>query len=231
MPSRNLEIVQRGFEAFNREGIEGIIPLIHPDFEATTPPDLASEPDTYRGPDGVRRWFESFDEVMDQIRWDSRGFRQVGDRVVVEFTLRARGKTTGLDFGQDAVMVWELRDGKAIRLVLYPTPSYILYRTLAELQDARTIEIPFAPDWTIDPSSFAIEGETPSPSRTERFVTALKAAPGFQPDKASLVRLQGDIVDRIVTIFGESLDAALEARAHGEIGGAGGGAMSSSTAG
>jgi ketosteroid isomerase-like protein len=121
VPSRNLEIVQRGFEAFNREGIEGIIPLIHPDFEATTPPDLASEPDTYRGPDGVRRWFESFDEVMDQIRWDSRGFRQVGDRVVVEFTLRARGKTTGLDFGQDAVMVWELRDGKAIRLVLYPT--------------------------------------------------------------------------------------------------------------
>jgi ketosteroid isomerase-like protein len=121
VPSRNLEIVQRGFEAFNREGIEGIIPLIHPEFEATTPPDLASEPDTYRGPDGVRRWFQSFDEVMDQIRWDARGFRQVGDRVVVEFTLRARGKTTGLDFGQDAVMVWELRDGKAIRLVLYPT--------------------------------------------------------------------------------------------------------------
>ena len=121
MPSRNLEIVQRGFEAFNREGIEGIIPLIHPDFEATTPPDLASEPDTYRGPDGVRRWFQSFDEVMDQIRWDARGFRQVGDRVVVEFTLRARGKTTGLDFGQDAVMVWELCDDKAIRLVLYST--------------------------------------------------------------------------------------------------------------
>jgi ketosteroid isomerase-like protein len=121
VPSRNLEIVQRGFEAFNREGIEGIIPLIHPKFEATTPPDLASEPDTYRGPGGVRRWFQSFDEVMDQIRWDARGSRQVGDRVVVEFTLRARGKTTGLDFGQDAVMVWELRDGKATRLDLYPT--------------------------------------------------------------------------------------------------------------
>jgi len=134
VPSRNLEIVQRGFEAFNREGIEGIIPLIHPDFEATTPPDLASEPDTYRGPDGVRRWFQSFDEVMDQIRWDSRGFHQVGDRVVVEFTLRARGKTTGLDFGQDAVMVWELRDGKAIRLVLYPT----LDQALAAAEGARS---------------------------------------------------------------------------------------------
>jgi ketosteroid isomerase-like protein len=117
----NLEIVEHGFEAFNEGGVEGILPYIHPDFETTTPPDLASEPDTYRGHEGVRRWFSSFDEVMEEIRWDARSFREVGDRVVVEFTLRARGKTTGLDFGQDAVMVWELRDGQGVRIHLYPT--------------------------------------------------------------------------------------------------------------
>jgi ketosteroid isomerase-like protein len=117
----NVEIVERGFAAFNEGGVEGIIPYIHPDFEATTPPELASEPDTYRGHDGIRRWFESFEDVMDEIRWDARGFREVGDRVLVEFTLRARGKTTGLEFGQDAVMIWELRDGLAIRVSLYPT--------------------------------------------------------------------------------------------------------------
>ena len=45
-------------------------------------------------------------------------------------------------------------------------------------------------------SSFAIEGETPSASRTERFIAALRAAPGFDPmDKNALIRLQGDIVD------------------------------------
>ncbi len=119
MPSENLETVQRGFDAFNERGVEGIIPFIHSDFEATTPASLASEPDTYRGPDGIRRWFDSFDEVMDEIRWEPHEFREVGDRVVVEFTLRARGRTTGLDFGQDAVMVWEVRDGKASRLELF----------------------------------------------------------------------------------------------------------------
>jgi ketosteroid isomerase-like protein len=117
----NLEIIERGFEAFNEQGVEGILPIVHPEFETTTPPELASEPDTYRGHEGIRRWFDSFDEVMDEIRWDPRSFREVGDRVLVEFTLRARGKTTGLDFGQDAVMVWELRDGLAIRVSLYPT--------------------------------------------------------------------------------------------------------------
>jgi len=120
-------------EAFNAGGIEGILPLIHPDFEATTPPELASEPDTYRGPEGIRRWFDSFDEVMEEIRWDAHSFREVGtDRVLVEFTLRARGKSTGLDFGQEAVMVWSLRDGMAIRLDLYPT----LEQAMAALEQA-----------------------------------------------------------------------------------------------
>jgi histidinol-phosphate aminotransferase len=40
-------------------------------------------------------------------------------------------------------------------LVVYPTPSYILYRTLAELQDARRVEIPFSEDWSLDPAQFA----------------------------------------------------------------------------
>jgi ketosteroid isomerase-like protein len=115
----NVDFIERGFEAFNERGVEGILPFIHPEFEATTPPNLASEPDTYRGHDGIRRWFDSFDEVMDGIRWDAHDFQQAGDKVVVEFTLRARGKTTGLDFGQDAVMVWSMRDGKAIRVELF----------------------------------------------------------------------------------------------------------------
>lgn len=45
-------------------------------------------------------------------------------------------------------------------------------------------------------SSFAIEGETPSATRSDRFVAALRAAPSFDPtDKSALIRLQADIVD------------------------------------
>lgn len=45
-------------------------------------------------------------------------------------------------------------------------------------------------------SSFAIEGETPSTTRAERFVAALRTAPGRDPtDKAALLDLQAGIVD------------------------------------
>ncbi len=45
-------------------------------------------------------------------------------------------------------------------------------------------------------SSFAIEGETPSATRTARFIAALKRAADFDAtDKTALIRLQADIVD------------------------------------
>jgi histidinol-phosphate aminotransferase len=40
-------------------------------------------------------------------------------------------------------------------LVAYPTPSYILYRTLAEIQGAKSVEVPFDGDWSLDPAEFA----------------------------------------------------------------------------
>ncbi len=44
-------------------------------------------------------------------------------------------------------------------------------------------------------SSFAIEHETPSPKRAERFMLALRDAERFEPDLASLVSLQQTIVE------------------------------------
>ncbi|MGR7996143.1 Fic family protein [Xanthobacter sp. ZOL 2024] len=45
-------------------------------------------------------------------------------------------------------------------------------------------------------SSFAIEGESPSPDRSERFIRALQKAPAFDPSRqADLVDLQNAIVD------------------------------------
>jgi ketosteroid isomerase-like protein len=117
----NVELVRQGFEAMREGDVDAVLPFIHPDFEATTPPALAAEPDTYRGVDGVRRYFESFYEAMDRVTFEPKDFVQVGERVVVPLTLRARGRTTRIETAQDIVLIWDVKDGKAIRIEVYAT--------------------------------------------------------------------------------------------------------------
>jgi ketosteroid isomerase-like protein len=121
VPEENVELVRQGFETMRGGDVEALLPLIHPEFEVTTPPGLAAEPDTYRGPDGIRRYFESFYEVMDRVSFEADDFIPVGERVVVPVTLRARGRTTGIETAQKVVQIWDLKDGQAIRIEIYAT--------------------------------------------------------------------------------------------------------------
>jgi ketosteroid isomerase-like protein len=121
MAQSNVELVRQGFEALREGDPEALAPFIHPEFEATTPPALAAEPDTYRGLEGVRRYFESFYEAMDRVSFDAEEFIPVRDQVVVRAVLRTRGRTTGIETEQRLAMLWELRDGKAYRVSVYAT--------------------------------------------------------------------------------------------------------------
>ena len=121
MAQDNIELVRTGFEALREGGVEALLPFIDPEFEVTTPPGLAAEPDTYRGPEGIRRYFESFYEAMDEVNFDAKEFIPVGGRVVVPITLRVRGRTTGIVAEQDVVQIWELRGEKAIRVDVFAT--------------------------------------------------------------------------------------------------------------
>ena len=121
MAEGNVQLVRRGFQALREGDVEALIPLIHPEFEATTPPGLAAEPDTYRGPEGIRRYFESFYEAMDRVRFEADDFIPVGERVVVPLTLRARGRTPGIETAQKVVQIWDIKDEKAYRVEVYAT--------------------------------------------------------------------------------------------------------------
>ncbi|MQA73157.1 MAG: DUF4440 domain-containing protein [Solirubrobacterales bacterium] len=119
MAAGNVEIVRRSFEAFERDGVEAMAELLASDFEMVTPPELASEPGTYRGPEGLRRYFESFYDAMREVRIEPHRYHDLGDCVAVEFTLRAWGRTTGIETTIDGVQLWRMRDGVARRMDVY----------------------------------------------------------------------------------------------------------------
>ena len=110
-------MVRSMLETLNESGVEAAMDQIHPDFEGVTPPELSPEPDTYRGHEGVRRYFAGFEGVVDEVRWEADELMEApDDRVVAGIRLVTRSVATGLEL---ELAVWQLctvRDGKVLRI-------------------------------------------------------------------------------------------------------------------
>ena len=119
MTREDVAALKAAFSAMAEGGFEALLPFIHPEFEVTIPPELSLEPDTYRGPAGMRRYFESFYEVVDEVRFEPEDFIDVGRRVVVPMKVIVRGRGSGAEGAQSFVQVWELRDGLAYRIEVF----------------------------------------------------------------------------------------------------------------
>ena len=114
------KLIEEAFGLLNSDSYERALPLIADDFEMVTTADVASEPDVYRGPEGVRRWWDSFLEAMAEIRLEALSFDDLGDgRVIIEFLIHARGKASGIDTQQPAVTIATAADGKLKRLEFF----------------------------------------------------------------------------------------------------------------
>jgi len=121
-----VEIVRQVFDAFNSEDIERILAFVHPELEAEIPPEVSAEPDIYRGPDGMRRYFQSFQDVMDEIRFQPERFWDAGESVVVALLLTAKGRQTAILVEQRTAAVWTISDGKVRRVRAYASPAEAL---------------------------------------------------------------------------------------------------------
>jgi uncharacterized protein len=126
MSEENVEIMRKGFEALRRGGVDALVDFIHPEFEAESPPELSVEPQTYRGPEGIRAWFAGFDDAVEDVRLEPEEFIDAGERVVVPVRLAVKGRESGIEAEQRLVQVWTLRDGRAIRIEAYADKSSAL---------------------------------------------------------------------------------------------------------
>jgi ketosteroid isomerase-like protein len=126
MSQENVENLRLAYEAFSSGDIGRILAFAHPEFEAVVPPELSAEPDTYRGHDGIRRYFQSFEDAMDDIRFQPEQLWDAGESVVALVRLTAKGRQTGIPVEQRIAQVWTVLDGKAVALRTYPSLSEAL---------------------------------------------------------------------------------------------------------
>ncbi|MDX6581147.1 MAG: hypothetical protein QOI10_331 [Solirubrobacterales bacterium] len=116
------ELIERAFELLTSETYEQVLPLIDERFEMVTTAEVASEPDVYTGPEGVRRWWVSFLDAMEWVRLEALSFEEVGDgRVIVDFIIHAKGKQSGIETGLPAVAIATASEGTLRRLEFFTT--------------------------------------------------------------------------------------------------------------
>ena len=122
MSREDVELLRETLAALNEEGVDAVLPFIHPEFEFSTPPAISVEPQTYRGHDGLRRYFDQWADAADRVMVvPDEFFDGDGDAVVVSVRLAARGRETGIETELPAAMVWHVHRQQAIGLEIYPT--------------------------------------------------------------------------------------------------------------
>ena len=110
MESHNIELVHGVLEAVNRRDAEGMISVIHPDYEFV--PIMASlEGRVYKGADGVHQWLSDMSDHWEYFECCPEEFHDLGDRVIAFGHWRARGLASGVEVdGQPASWVGWVRD-------------------------------------------------------------------------------------------------------------------------
>jgi len=117
----DVEAVREALAAFNSGDLDRVVAALRPDFEGSVAPELSAEPDTYRGAEGIQRYFASFREAFEQIRFEVEELIDAGDSVVVGMRMTAVGKLTGIEVEQRNAGVWTVREGKVARVQTFVT--------------------------------------------------------------------------------------------------------------
>jgi ketosteroid isomerase-like protein len=120
MNESDVEVVQRLFDLYATEGIEAALEVIDEDVVIVIPPDVSAEPDTYRGHEGVRRYFAGFDGMLEDIRYEASELIPEGQHVLAVSRLAGRGVSSGLEVDLNTVVVHAVEGGKITRIVPYP---------------------------------------------------------------------------------------------------------------
>ncbi|MGI9556568.1 MAG: nuclear transport factor 2 family protein [Solirubrobacterales bacterium] len=120
MSTDPIERVREGFEALASGGVEALSSYLDPEIELIVSSETSLEPGTYRGLDGVRRYFGSWDNAMGAVEYVPEEIDARGDRVLVELVFGATGSGSGIQVSQRGWVLVTLADNLVKRIEEFP---------------------------------------------------------------------------------------------------------------
>jgi ketosteroid isomerase-like protein len=119
MSEENVEIARLAHERLNEGDIDGLVALCDRDFELDMSA-RAMNPGTYRGHEGIRRFYREVSEVWEEMRWEPLRFAAAADKVVVVMHDHGRGRGSGLEVTRrGTAWVWTIREELAVSVHFY----------------------------------------------------------------------------------------------------------------
>ena len=118
MSRGNEEVVRRIYALLNQGEVEGVIGLCDKDFLM----DMSQwvfNPDTYQGPDGIRRFYEGVREAWASYRWDVEETRTINDLVIAMLYCEGHGHGGGPPADWRVAWVWRFGGGRPVAVRFY----------------------------------------------------------------------------------------------------------------
>ena len=115
MSESNVDVVRRGYEAFGRGDINGLLQLLDEQIQWVTPgPAELATSGRRTGRQEVGAFFGAVNDTFEIQRFEPSEFIAQGDRVVVLGSETARVRSTGTTLELDWVHVFTVRDGRVV---------------------------------------------------------------------------------------------------------------------
>src|SRR5450631_2633104 len=120
MSEESVEIAKRNVEAFNRLDVDGFVESATPDFEWFPVGAGALERGSFKGREGVEKYFEELRGAWEEIRIAAEEFRDLGDRTLLLGRLEGRGRASGAAVDSPFGVVFDFRGSQCSRIRAFP---------------------------------------------------------------------------------------------------------------
>ena len=82
--------------------------------------DDMPDPGPFRGPEGTRRFWDTWKDTFDEFHAEMEEYADAGDAVILMVRMVGRGKDSGVAVDTPSFpMVWTARDGRVVRMQMF----------------------------------------------------------------------------------------------------------------
>ena len=126
MSRKRVDRLLNAYEALNRGDFDAVSANLRDDFEFIPPPMLL-ETGVFKGPDGLRRLWETYTETFADFRAEVEEVIEAGDRVIVMAAVAGTGGDSGLAVRTPSfAWVWTFDGDTAVRMEAMPNRATAL---------------------------------------------------------------------------------------------------------